>query len=160
MPLLVQNRLDPSRASEISLYRNGEFSLDWKLYTAETRAATRSGAPRASYDKWSRRPWLHRNCCHNKFSQEIDHFTYIFKKVNISLGQRSVGAITRLHRLQKKYSRRSEFTPELRMWVLKLTTSHLLILQQEIVCRFYMNFSKSFDHHGKPKKEMVKNSFE
>ena len=71
------------------------------------------------------------------------------------LGSESVGEITRLHRPHKKHSRRSEFTTELRRWILKLTTSHLQILHQEIVCRFYTKFSKSFDHHGKSQKEMV-----
>ena len=123
-----------------------------------TRAASRSGAPQASLDKRSRRPGWHRNCFHNKSSQAIDHFTCIFKKVNISWGQRSVGAIICLHRpqLQKKHSRRSEFTPELRRWISKLTTSNLQILDQEIFCRFCTNFSKSFDHHGKPKKKWLK----
>ena len=37
MQLLVQNCLDPSRATEISPYRNGEFSLYRKLYATEIK---------------------------------------------------------------------------------------------------------------------------
>ena len=87
--------------------------------------------------------------CTRAIIRQKVYFTCIFKKVNISWGQRSVGVITRLH------SRRSEFTPELCRWISKLTTRHLQILHQKISCRFYTKFSQSFDHHGKLKKEMV-----
>ena len=110
------------------------------------KSAGRGGAAQASYDKVR-----HRNC----FQTPRKHF-----QINISWGQRSVDAITGLHRPQKKHSPRSEFTPELRRWISKLTTSHLQILHQEIFGRFYTKFLKSFDHLGKPKKKWLKNSFE
>ena len=71
-------------------------------------------------------------------------FACIFKIVNISWGQRSVDAITGLHRPPKKHSPRSEFTPELHRWISKLTACHLQILHQII------------DHRGEKEKKVSK----
>ena len=82
-------------------------------------------AQQASCDKCR-----HRNC------PEVSDATIasISKKVNIcrSWGQRSVDAITGLHRPLKKHSLRSEFTQELHRWISKLTARHLPIFHQEI----------------------------
>ena len=77
------------------------------------KSAGGGGAPQASYDKQR-----HRNCFQTRPLQAFP------KKVNISRswGQRSVDAITGLHRPQKKHSRapRSEFTPELHRFDFKV----------------------------------------
>ena len=83
---------------------------------SSTRTAGRREAPQPSYDK--RR---HRNCFQTRPLQAFP------KKVSLSWGQRSVDAITGLHRPQKKHSPRSEFTPELHRWISKSTTRHLQI---------------------------------
>ena len=44
----------------------------------------------------------------------------------------AVDAINGVHRPQKKHSQRSEFTPELHRWILKLAARHMQILHQEI----------------------------
>ena len=60
---------------EDNLFRNGpDKSEFW------TTAASRGGAPQASYDKRSCRPGWLRNYFHKKSSQVSDHFACILKK--------------------------------------------------------------------------------
>ena len=118
--------------------------------------------PTDLYKKRICRPGWHRNCVRIKSSQVGDHFTCIFKKVNISLGPEVSWCDYPLAQTRKElFSEvRIHAGTVLRRWISKLTTSHLQILRQKIFCRFYSKFSKSFDHHGKMKEEMLKNSFE
>ena len=83
------------------------------------KGAGGSGAPQASYDK--RR---HPNCFQTRPLQAFP------KKKHLQIwGQRSVDAITSLHRPQKKHSRSEvKFTPELHRWISKSTARHLQIL--------------------------------
>ena len=84
--------------------------------------------------------------------QASDHFARIFKKVNISWGQRSVDAITGLHRPQKKHSSRSEFTPELHVQVDfevdrqppadSPPGDHLMAMVKEMVKKEFKNMKK------------------
>ena len=121
----------------------------------DTRAASRGGAPQASYDK--RRD---RNCFQTRRMQAFP------KKVNVSevRGQ-----------LMRSHSCRSSTTSIYMLSVTdfdpKGTTSEVRVHAGAKLghtgcwsiakCRFSTKFSKSFDHHGKTKKRNRKNnSFE
>ena len=71
-------------------------------------------APQASHDKRACPPGWHQNCSHGfrQVHASERSFACIFKTVHISWGQRSVDAITGLHRSPKEALSKSEFWPE------------------------------------------------
>ena len=95
-------------------YRNvskSNFYLVTGFVTINKSWACVHEALQASHDKRTRPPGWHRNCIQTS-PRKREIICMHFKKGNISWGQRSVDAITGLHRPQKKHSPRSEFTPE------------------------------------------------